>query len=101
MAFKQEINAPLILTIGAVGGILCLLIVMGLQAWFLWAEQGEVRQKFQAARNIELQSMIDAQEAKLRVASRLEDGRTTIPIDQAMQVIVERRGVPPSTRPAQ
>jgi hypothetical protein len=99
MAIKQEVNAPLIITIGAVAGFLFLIIVMGLQAWYLWAEQGELQAKYGGARNVELQAMLEQQAGRL-ASARFENGRASIPIEQAMDVIVQQKGALPSTRPA-
>jgi hypothetical protein len=49
MAFKQEVNVPLILTIGIVSGIMILVIVIGVQAWYGSEEQNEIAIKAQEA----------------------------------------------------
>lgn len=92
MSIKQEINAPLILTIGAVGGFLFLVIVIGLQAWFLWARQIEVRSKWDAAGRGEAVTMLQSQQARISNYAITGDGRATIPIDVAMQAIVDSGG---------
>ena len=45
MAFKQEVNVPLIFTIGVVSGIMLLVIVIGTQAWYQSEEQNEIALK--------------------------------------------------------
>jgi hypothetical protein len=45
MAFKQEVNVPLILTIGIVSGIMILVIVIGVQAWYQSEEANEMTLK--------------------------------------------------------
>ncbi len=42
MAMKQEANTPLILTIGAMSGILILVIMFGVEAWFRHEERAEL-----------------------------------------------------------
>ncbi len=101
MAIKQEVNAPLLLTIAMIGGFLLLVIVIGVQAWYLWAEQGELRAKYDAARNVDLERMIASQEANLARPRLTADGRATIPIEQAMDLIVQNGGRLPATQQAQ
>ena len=50
MAFKQEVNVPLIFTIGVVSGIMLLVIVIGTQAWYQSEEINEVALKAEEAR---------------------------------------------------
>jgi len=45
MAYKQEVNVPLVLTIGIVSGILLLVTIIGTQAWFQSEEQDEITLK--------------------------------------------------------
>ena len=45
MAFKQEVNVPLIFTIGVVSGIVLLVTVIGTQAWYQSEENIEIAQK--------------------------------------------------------
>jgi hypothetical protein len=49
MAFKQEVNVPMILTTGIISGILILVIVIGMQAWYTSEEQNEIAVKAEAA----------------------------------------------------
>lgn len=100
MSIKQEVNAPLILTIGAVGGFLFLVIVIGLQAWFLWAREIEVRSKWDIAGPPEATQMINRQQTRISNYAITGDDRALIPIDVAMQAIVESGGRLPSAKPA-
>ena len=45
MAYKQEVNVPLVMTIGVVSGIMLLVIVIGTQAWYQSEEQDEMALK--------------------------------------------------------
>lgn len=97
MSMKQEVNAPLILTIGAIGGFLFLVIVIGLQAWYLWAQRIEVRSKWDIAGRTEASMMIDEQEARISNYAITGDGRATVPIDVAMKAIVDNGGRLPAS----
>ena len=46
MASKEGTNAQVILTIGAVSGFTVIVLVIGLQAWFLSEERSETEAKF-------------------------------------------------------
>ena len=92
MSIKQEVNATLILTIGAVGGFLFLVIVIGLQAWFLWARDIELRSKIDQAGRTEATAMLKVQEARISNYAITGDGRAVIPIDVAMQAIIDQGG---------
>ena len=47
MAIDQHHNTPLLITIGAVSGFLLLVLVIGVQAWFLREVQRETRIKYE------------------------------------------------------
>jgi hypothetical protein len=49
MAFKQEVNVPLVFTIGVISAIMLLVIVIGVQAWYQSEENTEIAQKAQEA----------------------------------------------------
>jgi hypothetical protein len=94
VAIKQEVNAPLIVTIGVVSGFLLLVIVFGVQAWFVREERDEIDNKWREAKNVQLDDLRSAQRAKIEMA-----GGTMIPIEKAMQEIVKSGGKLPSTQP--
>ena len=94
MAIKQEVNAPLIVTVGVVSGLLLLVVVFGIQAWFVREERDEITQKWELSKNTQLEDLRTAQRAKIESA-----GGTMIPIEKAMQEIVNTGGKLPSTQP--
>ena len=87
MAIKQEVNSALIVTVGAISSLLLVVIIIGLQAWFTYEERLEVQQKWAQSKNVQLETLLEQQRAA--IAQR---GPTTIPIDQAMKTLVERKG---------
>ena len=102
MAFKQEINVPLVFTIGVVSGFLLITIVIGVQAWYLSEEESEINAK---ADSSPVQVLVDGKELKRHLE---EDGphwadksRKTlhIPLGQAMDLLVENHGKLPATQP--
>jgi len=102
MAIKQDVNAPLIVTIGTVSAVLLLVAVFGVQAWFFREEQVELDKKWEKAPNVQLIDMRADQHKQIELAgkNRMDDKVSTIPIDVAMQKIVDLGGKLPSTQPA-
>jgi hypothetical protein len=101
MSIKQDVNAPLIVTIGIVSGLLLLVIVFGLQAWFVREETAEINGKWDAAKYTQLIDLRAEQQAKIhRDGADDKTKARTISIDKAMQVIAQTGGKLPSTRPA-
>jgi hypothetical protein len=104
MAIKQDVNAPLIVTIGAVSGLLLLVVVFGLQAWFVREERAEIAEKWEFATNPHLQDLRTAQRARIERSGEVDENGTksrTVPIETAMQVVIQRNGMLPSTQPSQ
>lgn len=102
MAFKQEVNVPLILTIGIVSGIMLLVIIIGTEAWFQSEEQAEF-----AAKAVEFphQSLIELQNNERANINSYhwvdkKNNVVAIPIGRAMQVMVETNGNLPTTAPS-
>jgi hypothetical protein len=88
MAMRQEVNAPLILTVGAVGGVMVLVLMIGLHAWYLNEERREQIAKTEAG----------APPPELVQVARTQpsDGK----LRDAMQRLVSSGGKLPATRPA-
>jgi hypothetical protein len=102
MAFKQEVNVPLILTIGIVSGIMLLVIIIGTQAWFQSEEQAELAQK---AVEFPHQALLDLQgQQRANINSYhwvdKKKGVVTVPIGLAMQVMLQTNGNLPTTAPS-
>ncbi|HWE02808.1 MAG TPA: hypothetical protein VG326_10405 [Tepidisphaeraceae bacterium] len=88
MAMKQEANTPIVLTIGAVSGLLVLVIYFGVEAWFRQEEKIEMDAQWENSPNTWLIDMRDSQKVHLGG------------IDAAMKKVVESGGKLPSTQPA-
>jgi hypothetical protein len=87
MAMRQEVNAPLILTVGTVSGVMVLVLMIGLHAWYLNEERREQVTKLEAVRPPELTSAARTQPSDTRLM-------------EAMQRVVSSGGKLPATRPA-
>jgi len=102
MAFKQEVNVPLILTIGIVSGIMLLVIVIGTQAWFQNEEQSEMAAKAMEFPHQDLIELQNGQRANINSYRWVDqkNGVVAIPIGRAMQVMLETNGNLPTTAPS-
>jgi hypothetical protein len=108
MAFKQEVNVPLILTIGIVSGIMILVIVIGTQAWYESEESNEVAIKAVEASQRSLdpdsptfsfpqlkQGQLDNLSAKAHWVDETKKDRMTMPIDDAVKYLATHDGKMP------
>lgn len=86
----QDINVPLLLTIGVIGTILLVTIVIGIEAWFRWEVIQEEQVKVINVSNQELDQLTQSQLANL-TGGRWTAGQTrgSMPIDDAMNTVVE------------
>ena len=102
MAIKQEVNVPLVVTIGIVSGILLLVLVIGVQAWYQSEEEAEEAQKAVEYPNNALISLKTDQLANINTYRWVDKkgGVVTIPIDLAMKIMVRSQGNFPSTEPS-
>lgn len=105
MAFKQEVNVPLIFTIGVVSGITLLVIVIGTQAWYQSEENNEIAIKAADAQSESLdpnsptvtfaqlkQTQLLALAAKPHYVDEKKKDRVAIPIDDAKTYFIEHGG---------
>jgi len=110
---KQEVNVPLILTIGIVGGIMILVAVIGVQAWYQSEENNELVAK---ENEFPHQELIDLKNGQMdRIGIVRPDGPApryhwvdkknnvvAIPIDAAIDFMSDpaHYANPPATQPA-
>jgi hypothetical protein len=105
MAFKQEVNVPLIFTIGVVSGVMLLVIVIGTQAWYQSEEINEMAVKAQLAQEEALdpaspivsfaelkEGQLDAIKAPTHWTDATKKDRAAIPIEDAMAYLADHQG---------
>jgi hypothetical protein len=105
MAYKQEVNVPLIMTIGIVSGILLLVTVIGTQAWYQSEEQDEIMLKSAEATERSLTiGLPNATFAELKAGQNLalnakshwtdekKKTRVTLPINDAIAYLERNAG---------
>jgi hypothetical protein len=102
VAFKQEINTALIITIGAISGVLLVTIVIGVQAWYLSEEQAEIDAKVDASPVPELVQAKETQEHLNAPPHWADKSRKVleIPLSQAMDLVIQNNGRLPATQPS-
>jgi hypothetical protein len=99
MAIKQEVNSQLILTVGTISALLLMVIIIGLQAWFVYEERTEIQNKWNQSKNVQLEALLDAERGNIT-----RRAAATIPVDDAIKVVARTGGkvslAAPATRPA-
>jgi hypothetical protein len=100
---RNDINIGALVVIGVVSSLLILEIVVGLQAYFYKIEQQEYVEKTVNQPFWKLSDLTSRQQAELlgyRWVDR-EKGIVSIPIDRAMELVVQRQGrLPTTSQPA-
>lgn len=99
MGNRSEVHASQIITVGAVGGVLLFVIVIGVQAWFMNQEQREAAQ-YQDRPVMAVENLRLEQEMKIngyRWVDR-EKQIVAIPIDEAIKVVAANNGKAPTTQ---
>jgi hypothetical protein len=93
-AYQEDTNSPLILVIGAVSGFLVIVIVIGLQAWFLSEEQQEYSEVYSASENYQLKELRIAQQANTGTYRWIDREKkiVAVPVDDAMKMLIENKG---------
>lgn len=105
MALKQEVNVPLIVTIGVVSTVVVLVLILGTEAWY----ESEADAQFTAAAleyrdfqspDLNHQTLLDlkkAQEANINSYRWVDKskGIVTMPIDDAIKLMIQTSGNPP------
>ncbi|MDP9173044.1 MAG: hypothetical protein M3O30_04155 [Planctomycetota bacterium] len=102
MAFKQEVNIPLVLTIGVVSAIVLIVAIVGTQAWYDNDVAAEFAAKSDQYPNTALNDLKGGQKANISAYRWIDEKNqvVAIPIEAAMQVIVDTHEKVPSTQPA-
>ena len=96
MAQKEGINTPLVIVVAAVSCVLLVVIVFAVQGWFQYEEQEELQAKWDdPAMADTTASDRKAEQLKSISEKRVVDpakGIATVPIDEAMRMVVENNG---------
>jgi hypothetical protein len=101
-SFKEDVNSGLILVIGAISSVLVIVVVIGLQAWFLYEERRETDAKAATSVNLELENLKTEYQSKLQGYRWVDREKqiAAIPLDQAKKILVSNKGKLPATKPS-
>lgn len=99
MTSKQPVNAPLILTTGAISVLLLVVIMFGVEAWYRYEERAEIEDKWAHSPNTALANLRLAQ-AEHITKGVTPDGKQVMPVAAAMELLVKNHGKMPATQPA-
>jgi hypothetical protein len=87
-AMRQEVNAPLIVTVGVLSTLLLVVVMFGTEAWFVKEERDEIAGKWEVSKNEQLDTLLAEQRANIKG------------IDEAITRVVQTGGKLPATAPA-
>ena len=98
MAFKQEVNVPLIVTIGVVGFTLVGVLILGTEAWYDSEAQAQYNYEADQYPNTWLIGLKTDQLSNINAYRWVDQkqGIVTIPIDDAIKIMVQTGGHPPA-----
>jgi hypothetical protein len=102
VVFKQEVNIPMVLATGLVSVVLLGVLILGTQAWFESEEATEMSIRSVDNANPEVVALKKQQWDNIKRLEWTDKTKTTvtIPIDQAMEIMVATNGNLPSTQPS-
>ena len=95
MAMKNEVNGPLLLTIGAVSAILLVVTAVAVDGWYKSFEADEIAQKWEQSPNTWLQGIRAAQVQNLEDGHQINRAHYRLSIDDAMHLYAEHGGKMP------
>jgi len=101
MAYREDVDSQLILTIGAVSGFMVIVAVIGLQAWYMSEERRELDQKYATTANPQLVELRKTEQANLTKYRWIDKDKqvAAVPIDEAMKLLIQNKGKLPTTQP--
>src|SRR3954452_3379564 len=102
MAYKEDVNSELIITIGAISGFLLIVLAIGLQAWFMSEEDAELTSKSANAVNYQLADLRNEQQGKISTYRWVDRDKqiVAIPVEEAEKMLIASNGKLPATQPA-
>ena len=101
MAFKQGINIPMLVTTALVSILVLVVLIAGTEAWFNASMQQEtdVKETMDNPSEFAVARAKQAQSLERVGWTDSSQKAVTIPIEQAMQIMVQSKGNLPTTQP--
>jgi hypothetical protein len=91
-AMKNDINGPLLLTIGAISAILIIVATIAVDGWYKSVEADVIEQKYAESPNQWLDTLRQQQRDNLTDEHQINRNHYRLSIDDAMKVVAQRQG---------
>lgn len=91
-AMKNDINGPLLLTIGAISAILLIVASVAVDGWYKSVEAETIEQKYAESPNQWLEKLREDQKANLADEHKINRSHYRLSIDDAMKIVAQRQG---------
>lgn len=91
-AMKNDINGPLLLTIGAISALLLIVSAVAVDGWYKSVEADVIAEKWQQNPNTWLQDLRKQQLANIHDEHEVNRSHYRLSIEDAMKVVVDRKG---------
>jgi hypothetical protein len=91
-AMKNDVNGPLMLTIGAISALLLVVATVAVDGWYKSVEAEEIASKWQQNPNAWLENLHNQEKANINDEHQINPRHYRLSIDDAMKVVAERKG---------
>lgn len=91
-AMKNDINGPLLLTIGAISAILLVVATVAVDGWYKSVEAETIEQKYAESPNLWLEKLREDQKGNLADEHQINRSHYRLSIDDAMKIVAQRQG---------
>jgi hypothetical protein len=102
MAMKDAVNIPVIVTISIIGSLMVMVLVVGVQAWFLWEVNREVAVKWENTKQEPYTSLRKAQLEEISSYRWVEPDAKMVamPVQAGMERLIASGGKMPTSKPS-
>ena len=92
MAMRNEVNGPLLLTIGAVSALLLVVTAVAVDGWYKSYEAEEIARKWEESPNLWLSQIRTPQQQNLQDGHMINHSHYRLSIDDAMHLYAAHAG---------
>jgi hypothetical protein len=91
-AMKNDVNGPLMLTIGAISALLLVVATVAVDGWYKSVEADEIASKWQQNPKTPFSDLRPQQLANINDEHQINRSHYRLSIDDAMKVVAQRKG---------
>lgn len=91
-AMKNDVNGPLMLTIGTISALLLIVAAVAVDGWYKSVEADVIAQKWQQNPNTWLIDLRKQQLDNIHDEHQINRSHYRLSIDDAMKVVIDRKG---------